>query len=89
MKIEEFFSNYNVKRNPIVLNSPYENRMIEAGDDEVQLEIEEECPTNHTWTLIEKEGRFKIVTGITYRNAIGYFISSKPWSDKKLTIKIE
>ncbi len=88
MKIEEFFNEYKIKRNPIQLNSPYENRMIEP-DEDVQDEIEEELPTNHTWTLTEDNGKFRIVTGIVNRNAMGYFVSSKPWSNRKMIIEIE
>lgn len=88
MKIEEFFDEYKIKRNPIQLNSPYENRMIEP-DEDIQDEMEEELPMNHTWTLMEEKGAFRIVTGIVSRNAMGYFISSKPWANKKMIIEID
>lgn len=88
MNIQQFFDDYKVKRNPIELMSPYDNRMIEP-DGETEYEIEGECPTNHLWTIIESEGRFKIIPGIKYRDSIGHFISSKPWNDRKLIIEID
>jgi hypothetical protein len=87
IEIEEFCEKYKVKRNFIQLNSPCKNRLLEP-DDEV-LEILEEEPCTHIWTLSEKNGEFKIVTGIVYRGAIGYFISSKPWTKKNESYEIE
>lgn len=92
MKIEEFFDSYEIKRNPIQLYSPYENRMIDPEAYDEYGEVEEELdnyPIANRWTLVENKGKFKIIPGIGSRNAIGYFISSKPWNDKNLQIEIE
>lgn len=90
MKIEQFFEDYKVKRNPVQFYSPYENRLIEVGDEDVINNEEDGLPYNHIWTLVDlPQGRLEIVTGMMYKNAIGYFASSKPWSNNKLKFEIE
>ncbi len=78
---DKFYSQYGLKRNPIELSSPYENTMLDFGDNE--LDYIESQPLTRVWTLIEDENMFRITPGIHYNQVVGYFVSNRPWISEK------
>lgn len=79
ISFEDFYHNYNVKRNSIRGNSLYENTMIDFDEDGIEV-VEENDPKN-VWTLSEGKEGFILNPGIMYKdNIIGYFICNKKWN---------
>ena len=82
-----FFENYKPIRNPFVLTSPLENMLFESCEEE-QLEFVEGHSNDLIWSFTNN-GELK--NGISYKNIIGYVITTIPFTEKKygsLTYKI-
>ncbi len=74
---EEFYKEFQIKRNTIQTHSPYENTMYDFGEEE--MEYLEDLPEDQTWSLQDNGKHLIIVSGISHKNTIGYFVSKKPW----------
>lgn len=44
-------------------------------------------PQSNLWTQIEEDGKEYIISGYQKVNAVGYYVTQKPW-DKEMVIEI-
>jgi plasmid maintenance system killer protein len=83
---DEFYNKFKLKRNTIEHISPYENTMYDFGEKE--LEYLEEQNKNNVWSIRDNGKKLIIVSGLDFKDTIGYFISTKPWlSELKYELK--
>ncbi len=87
LTFEEFSEYYQVRRNPVVYNSPYESRLIGSTVEEMNY-INNNVNRENVWTLIDNDINLIMSPGIHYQNIKGYFITNRPKvSNEKYVIK--
>lgn len=79
IKINQFFDQFKVKRNPIESYSPFENRLLDMNEDE--LDYLEGLDSHNIWTLIDKENIMELIPGCHSHDVMGYFICEKKWEN--------
>lgn len=88
LTFDEFDEYYEVKRNPITHSSPYNNTLLDFGDEELDF-LNDKIDRENVWSLMDNDRKHLVIApGLQYKNVIGYFVTKKPWiKNEKYALK--
>lgn len=84
--LEQWEEQYRLVPNTFDPHASWDGAMFETYGEELEY-VQALIPTNRVWTYCDgDEGELLIVSGYSYVNRIGYFVTEEPWTDHTTVI---
>lgn len=86
--LDQWEEQYKPMPNPFDPHASWDGVLFETYGEELAF-VQNMIPTNRVWTYVDgDEGELLIVSGYSYVNRIGYFVTGEPWTEHT-TVNLE